>query len=258
MKKCDPIQRNNTWFRRHWTKFRLVTAPKILIARIRRKKFSHFISLGNTCEVAFRFWWTWRFLDSCLFAWANNGNLEMLIKALKNLNAIASGDLEFHESYTWLCKNTGIFFHGKMKRDPNQPQPSPEAIAADRKDLVERLAHLKEKFIRQASDIESTLFAYRIPQREIEASNLESRLSALEDALNALGAQNWKLLLVAERRYAGKIPRGPRRFIRHVESFNPADKVTMAELGDPVGWRAIFTEFAPQKILRCDKKFKFE
>ena len=243
---------------RHWTRFNLAASPRLMAAFARRKRFSHFVSLGNTCETAFRFWWKWRFLDSSLFSWTRSDSLDLLNEALGNFDAIGTGGLEFRKIYLWQCGNTGIYFHGRIRKFPNQPPPTPEALAEDKKELIGRLAYLKGKFIRQISDERSTLFAYRIPAQEIETPGLAERLTVLEDRLRALGARNWKLLLVAERRYAGKIPDGPGRFIRYVREFNPSNGVTKAELGDPVGWKAIFTEFAPEKILKQSKKYKFE
>ena len=60
------------------------------------------------------------------------------------------------------------------------------------------------------------------------------------------------------RRVAALVPGGEGRFIRSVRAFNPTNGVTRPELGDPVGWKAVFTEFAPEKVVKSAKRFKFE
>ena len=54
------------------------------------------------------------------------------------------------------------------------------------------------------------------------------------------------------------MPAGERRIYRSVKSFNHPAKVAWEELGDPVAWNAIFTEFAPAKVLKKAHAFKFE
>ena len=54
------------------------------------------------------------------------------------------------------------------------------------------------------------------------------------------------------------MPSSEHRIFRAVKAFNPLAKVTSADLGDPVGWNAIFSEFAPAKILPKAHGFKFE
>ena len=135
-------------------------------------------------------------------------------------------------------------------------------LFADRRKRIRRAVHrqrlTRQKFIRQATDDESTLFVYRLTVDECTRPDLAANLDALEDALRALGARNWKLLLIAERRVAALVPGGEGRFIRSVRAFNPTNGVTRPELGDPVGWKAVFTEFAPEKVVKSAKRFKFE
>ena len=74
-----------------------------------------------------------------------------------------------------------------------------------------------------------------------------------------LGAKNWKLLVVCQSSDLKKMPpASEHRIFRCVKAFNPIAKVTHRDLGDPVGWNAIFSEFAPAKILPKAHAFKFE
>ena len=159
----------------------------------------------------------------------------------------------------WVCGNTGIRIHGRLKNvPPDTPPPDEATLEADRADLLGRVAHLREKLRRYATDDASTLFVYRLPTEDAEKPDLAGRLAAVEKSFREMGARNWKLLLVAERRVAHLVPRGPNRYVRAVRAFNPTNDVTNAEIGDPVGWNAVFTEFAPEVILKKAKKFKFE
>lgn len=244
--------------RRGWVKFLLLVSPRILLARLRQRRFSHVISLGSNCEVAFRFWCRWKFVDSSLFAWSFASGVDMLVYTLRHLDDLCAGPLEINKALMWACKNTGLCLHGQLKYIPGQPLPPPDVLDADKANLLGRVAHLKDKLRLYASDDRSTLFAYRLPSADCEAPGLAERLNALEEALHALCSRNWQLLIITERRVAHLVPKGPNRLIRSVSTFNPTRDVANAWIGDPVGWHAIFTEFAPDKILKTKKKFKFE
>ncbi len=244
--------------RRRWLAFAMKYSPRILLARARRKRFEHIVSLGANCEVAFRFCRSWGFVDSSLFSWAIVSDTSQLARVLRNLDGICSGPLTLNPVRMWVCGNTGIRIHGRLKNGPGIPPPDAAAEAADKADLQGRVAHLREKLRRYAADDATTLFIYRIPTGDVEKPGLAERINAVESAICELGARNWKLLLVAESRVARLIPRGPNRYVRSVRVFNPTNDVTTAERGDPVGWHAVFTEFAPVHILKKTKKFKFE
>ncbi len=233
-------------------------APRTLLARARRKRFEHIISLGANCEVAFRFYCRWKFVDSSLFSWAIVANTIQLAQVLRSLDDFCSGALALNSVRMWVCGNTGVRIHGRMKYIPGTPPPDAETEASDKADLLGRVTHLRDKLRRYAADEKSTLFIYRIPTNDVKTPGLTERLNEVENALRELGARNWKLLLIAERCAARLIPPGPNRYIRSVRKFNPTNDVTSAERGDPVGWHAIFTEFAPVHILKKTKKFKFE
>jgi hypothetical protein len=243
---------------RRWAEMMLRFSPRILCARLRQKKFTNIISLGSNCEVAFRFFCRWGFVDSSLFSWAIVSDTRQLAHVIRNLDEVCAGQLTLNPVRMWVCGNTGVRMHGRLKYAPGAPAPDADAESADKQDLLGRVSHLKEKLLRYAADDASTLFIYRIPSSDVETPGLAQRLDAVEAAIQALGARNWKLLIVAERRVSRQVPRGPSRYVRSVRVFNPTNDVTTAERGDPVGWNAIFTEFAPVHILKKTKKFKFE
>lgn len=229
-----------------------------LLARIRQRKFEQIAILGFNCEPAFRFYCKWGFLDSSLFAWANTLDLMHLITALNDLSRLGTGELEFHErSRMWRCKNSGIYFHGRMKAIPGAPLPTEAELSADREDLRARLAHLKEKFVGYAVNDKSTLFVHRLGA-DADQPELDRKLAALESALENLGARNWKLLVICERRHLHRMPSGPHRIFRAVSQFNPVAEVTVRQTGDPRGWDRIFTEFAPLHMRAKAHAFKFE
>ena len=232
---------------------------RMMAARLRQRRFAHIIPIGLNCEVAFRLYRRWKGLDSSLFSWGHVRSLDTLTAALRRWDDIFRDDCSLNERILlWECERTGIRLHGKMKLRPGEPLPDAQTIAADKADLLGRVKHLKEKFIRQISDDEPTLFVHRIKKEDCAAPDLGEKLDALQQALRDLGANNAELLVVTEREDAGKVPPAPRRIVRSVARFNPGAQVTVPELGDTPGWNAIFTEFAPLTVSRKKHDFKFE
>ena len=245
--------------RRVFRKAAYVVGPKALAARLRSRRFQHIVPLGINCEVAFRFFCRWKFVDSSLLAWAQSRDLATVTAALRNLDSLPTGDFELIEhSHMWLHKASGIQFHGRLRWKTGAPPPIGKALDDDLADLRGRLAHLVDKLRRVLSDDESTLVVHRLADADAESSDLPARLDALESALADLGAKNVTLLVVCRNADLSRMPAGDRRVYRSVKSFNPPAKVAWEELGDPLAWNAIFTEFAPAKILPKAHSFKFE
>lgn len=229
------------------------------IARLRQKKIAHIVPLGINCEIAFYFNDVWDFVESSLFAWTSSRHLDRMIRVLSDIDSVLSGEITFNTtSYMWKCERTGLFFHGKIPKNPQGILPDAATLDADREDLKARIKHLKEKFVRYATDEQRTLFVHRISEYDVTTEGLDERLKALEAALERMGAKNWQLLIVCEKADRRRIPSGPKRIIRTVKKFNPTTNVPAKKMGDPPGWHAIFTEFAPQEILKKAHKFKFE
>ncbi len=228
------------------------------IARCKRRKYDQIAILGYNCEAAFRFFRRWKFLDSSLFAWANSIDIMTLTYALENLEHLGTEGFEYIlPTRMWKCKKSGIQFHGKMKDYVGSPEKTEEQIAEDIKDLTERIAYLKKKFLRYLTNDKATLLVYRIGD-EATAPALDSKLDALEKALAKLGAKNCKLLIVTKRDTLHLMPTGENRIFRAVNKFSPPDDVTNRKEGDRANWNRIWSEFAPKTILPKKHSFKFE
>lgn len=233
--------------------------PRALSARLRRHKYEQIVLLGMNCDLPFRFYRRWGFVDSSLFAWANSRDLATLTAALGRIGSLADGKFEVSErSRMWLSVDTGILFHGKLNWEENTGTPPKAELDKDLADLRDRLRHLAEKLRRYLSNDEETLVVHRLSDEDAAAPDLAARLGAFEDAISRLGARNWRLLVVCRTSDLAKMPASERRVFRGVKAFNPLAKVTSADLGDPVGWNAVFSEFAPAKILPKAHGFKFE
>lgn len=228
------------------------------IIRRRRRRFEQFVILGFNCEPAFRFFTRWGFVDSSLFAWANCGDLMMLSSALMKFSRLGTEGFDYHPaSRMWKCRASGVYFHGKMKAHPGDPEPTEAQLTADRDDLAARIRHLKEKFLAYVRNEKSTVFVYRLGKEAAEPA-LDNKIKLLERALANLGAKNAELLFVCERNVLHLMPEGANRTFRAVKRFNPTDDVTNRKKGDPAGWRRIYDEFAPSRILPKAHAFKFE
>lgn len=232
-------------------------SQRILRAKIKSQKFEHIITLGVNCEPAFRFYDTWGFLDSSLLAWSQVFHLEKLVSALNRFPSLFAGDLSLDRlSKMWICGSSGIYVHGKLKA--GLAEPPPDAVEADRCDVQGRMRHLKDKFLQYIRDDRPTLFVHRLCEGDEADETLGGKLDALETALSALGAKNWKLLVICEKEFLSRMPPSDLRVFRAVKKFNPGHAITDRKLGDPVGWKAIYTEFAPAKLLPKKHAFKFE
>jgi hypothetical protein len=125
-------------------------------------------------------------------------------------------------------------------------------------DLRVRLGNLVEKFTAQLANEEETLLVYRLADGEGESPCLATMLDGLESAIAALGARNWKLLVVCREADRAKMPPPSANCVyRSVRTFAPEGHETWGELGDPVGWSAVFTEFAPARMLPRSRMFTF-
>jgi len=228
--------------------------PSIVLAWLRRRRYRWILPVGINCEPAFRFYRKWGFVESSLLGWAATSDLERTLHTLKGLDALLAGEVRYEDaSRMWKCLNTGVSVHGKAAFEG---EPSEAEKAADLQDLRRRMAHLKEKFL--SSIRERPLFIHRLANADALRDDLAACLDAFEETLRDLGARDYTLLLICERRFLRRMPAGPNRIFRSVRHFNPLQRIADKRVGDPVGWRAIFTEFAPSEILPKRHAFKFE
>lgn len=248
----------------HWRKIALPLANAFSwlfgpsIARVRRKRFPQIVPLGVNCETGFRFYRKWGFVDSSPFVWAQSRNLATVTAALSHFDDILSGSVTLNPSdHLWLCGNSGIRFHGNLKHAPDL-SPSQAELDADLADLRGRIGHLKHKFLDFVRNDKRTLFIHRLAAEDAADPGLDRKLDALEAALLNLGAKNWSLLVICERKNLSHMPKSPNRIFRAVRKFNPGSAIADARRGDSTGWNAVFSEFAPQCIMPKRHAFKFE
>ena len=158
-----------------------------------------------------------------------------------------------------ICAITGFRFHGKATNDVlfRGGVPDRVAVAEDRRELTSRLDYLKRKFVRLLSDRERSLVVYKIKTSDC-VPGVSEKVERLRKCLDGFGGC-YDLLIVCERGNESVFGDDPGFELRCVDRFNPDSDVTNARLGDPLGWRLLFTEFAPRvTVKRKDKKFKFQ
>jgi hypothetical protein len=234
-------------------------SPRMLVARLRTKRYDHVLSLGSNCDAGFRFCQKWGFVDSTPFTWGQTLDIGHVVQALRHPESIGADGFSWHApSAMWRCNRTGMYFHGRMKATQDRPEPDEAALKADLEELKSRLGHLKEKLLSVLADGSSKALILRVNSKEASADGINGRLDELQGALAEVGARNHLLVVVAERKVKGLIRTAPGRVVRYVRQFNPQSAVTDAKLGDPVGWDAIFTEFAPAVVKKATHRFKFE
>lgn len=233
--------------RRVWRKVLSAAGPRALAARAVQREYKQMLLLGANRETAFRLHERWRFTETSLFSAASSGSLAALADALKRPDAIAKGLFTLDEpKQAWHSADFGLEFKVKLQWKEGKPPPAKAQMDEDLADLRGRLEKLAEDFRRRLANDEETLLVYRLAEGEGPGPDLAERLDGLEAAIAALGARNWKLLVVCRESDLAKMPPpSANRIYRSVRRFTPDEHETWGELGDPVGWSAIFTEFAP-------------
>jgi len=246
--------------RKLWKTAVRLAGPRTVRAALHRHRYAQIVPLGRNCEVAYRFFLRWGFVDSSVFAWSFVKDIPMLVSTLKSLDRLPSGEFELAErKHMWLHRESGVLFHGKLSWKFDGPLPPEDALRSDLSDLRKRLAHLVDKLKRYIANDEETLLIYKLADEDVNSGDLGPRLDSLEKTLDGLGARNWQLLIICQDADMKKMPKASqRRIYRSVREFNPGSRVTWPELGDPAGWHALFTEFAPKTILKKAHAFKFE
>ena len=234
--------------RRIWRRVLSKIGPRVFAARAAQHRYKQIILLGATTETAFRFHQRWGFAEDSLFSGASSGNLSTLISALKRPAAVGEGGFELDERrHIWRSTDFGLEFQGRLQWKEGAATPSKKQMDEDLADLRIRLEKLSEKIVRQLANEEETLLIYRLADNEGGSSELSDQLNRLEASISTLGAKNWKLLVVCLDSDISKMPPpSANRIYRSVKAFTPSEHPTWGELGDPVGWNAIFTESAPE------------
>lgn len=237
------VNRLSWWFRRSTIKYHKT-----------------FVSLGYNCELAFRYNLSNGFVDSGLFQWAYSYSCDDLIFTLNHLDALFTGEI-LDPTPLYECANTHIRQHGKspMGLWIEGGVGTPEQKEADKMELVGRMAHLKEKFIKTLRE-GAALVMYKMRSAEALAPNAAEKINEVLDSLTKLGAKDFDFVLVLEDKCREKVKfnESEQVYLRYVREFNPDDDVSNKKIGDLCGWKRIFNEFRPAQKKKNAHKFKFE
>lgn len=223
------------------------------------RRYGHVISLGYNCETSFQFFQHYHFVESSLFAWSNTINIDNVISALENPDTLCAGKVE-NCNPMWKCHNSGICFHGKAPAKIWNDNPSPEVVKADKDELLSRIEHLKDKFIRTGRDGQKNLYIFKYPPVADTAENIIGKINRLYKILNRIVHNQFDLLIITERGFCPQLESlntNPQIFVRRVNFFTPEEAVT-GKKNDRKHWKLIWQEFRPDFKLPKNKKFKFE
>ena len=233
-----------------WRRVLSAIGPKSLAARIRRRRYWHIIPFGANEEVAFRLKSRWNIGGDSPFAAAAARNLATLISVLARCETLHSEPFEFNQrTQMWRNANDEIEFHGRRVQKEGAPPPLKADLDKDLAELRVDLRKRFEKFMQSVADDRETLLVHRLSDEDASAPDLAKRLADLEEAMEKVGARKCIVLIVCRTADLVKMPTSTCCVFRGVKTFNPSEHVAWGELGDPVGWNAIFTEFAPTAAL---------
>ena len=211
------------------------------------KKYEHIVMLGKNCEAAFYFKKTFSFLDSNLLAWCAI-NEQYLPSILRNQSILLDNDYEPSGAGMLRHKKTGFNFHARINSGDNN-------CSLAIKDLLARIKHHSNKLQKIYSSPNNKLFICTIHDVSLIENgyvyDIHSTLSSLSN--------NFDLLCILPK--GTSLPNNilPQNIhIRYLSHFAPTNKVTTVRLGDPKGWKKIYSEFGPVRIRYELKKYKFE
>lgn len=225
------------------------------------KKYTNIIPLGYNCEIAYRFFRQYKFVDSSLFGWSFV-DLKQLKNSLLNFDKLGTGEFIYDiQSHTIQCQNTGIFFHGRTPAEKfsDDENINNKIIQNDIIELKSRIDYLKQKFVKYANNGLNTLYVIKISELDANSEYFKDEISWLYDYLSDFCKNEFKLLVVAEKSFYEKcLFENPNIITRYVEKYSPDSAVTLKKSGDAFGWRLIFTEFQPAIRKKQKGKLKFE
>ena len=242
---------------------RALQAPVIFLKGLfrRRKRYSHFLLLGYNCELAYRFLRANGFLDSTFFAWTSTGDCKGLVNALRSFDEVFAGEMSFNPTASdmFLDAKTGVAAHSRYnpKAEGERVARTASDIESEKAELRSRMNHLREKFYRQLRDDEPTLAVVKL--RPEECHEGDARIKALDAQLREMGGRNFSVLAVCRKADAVHFPKEHSDyFLRTVSSYNPEWMTATEQLGDRAGWTVIWREFAPSRVIKQSKTYKFD
>lgn len=226
-------------------------------AVLKAKKYDNIIFLGYNCEVAFRFFKQYGFVDSSLFAWTGV-TLEQLKYFLEKPETVGEGEFT-RSGHLLKCENSEILFHGRTNLANKVYYMNDEEFEEEKTELRSRIAYLKDKFFKYSTNGKPTLYIRKVTKEDIEDLEFHEKIIYLYNKLQTVCTNDFKLLLITEKDFYEKaLFEEENIFTRYVMKYNPNADVTSRKLGDKLGWRIIFTEFQPAVKKKQTKKFKFE
>ncbi|MBQ2645143.1 hypothetical protein IJG14_06200 [bacterium] len=238
---------------------------RYLFALRNSQKYENIICLGYNCEIAYRFYKKYKFIDSSLFGWTYV-TFNQLKFALENFELIGNGDFEYDmPSHTIKCLNTGIFFHGRTSASEftNNEEENEKIINEDKIELKSRIKYLKDKFIKYTNNGKSTLYIRKVDLNNMrltdDCEQKRKEVIWIYNYLKSFCKNKFKLLIVVEKPFYDKFVFDNSAIItRYVEKYSPDSCVTAKNEGDKYGWNLIFTEFQPKNRKKQKGKLKFE
>lgn len=87
---------------------------------------------------------------------------------------------------------------------------------------------------------------------------MDDERTLLVRTIKDLGGRNLDLLIVVTAKYRSRLVEQPGLYVRTVTRFNPKSDAVSLELGDNIGWDAIFSEFVPRDKPNRRHGYKFE
>lgn len=226
--------------------------------------YSHTISLGYNCEVAFQHLKYHGHLESHLFNWCYIYTTEALIQALQNLDTVG---LDFNPiPPMWRDANFMINFHGKAAPAVWKQHDNAELLRQDKEDLKSRLAYLKTK-LRNLAQAEGRILFILKPQLEELTSpkTMAASINNVYQSLADLGMKNFDLLVVVTSEHFQSIKTALSTsaihsdiFIESIDYYAPVEAMTTGPY-DTTNWRRIWTRyFSTYKPGKKKKLYKFD
>ena len=235
---------------------------KLFFKRKKENKFDYIFSLGYNCEIGYRLYDFFKFEESNIFNWSGTDSTDHLIWVMENFDKIGSGDFE-GPNPLWKCVESNMRFHGKVDMNKYVHKiADEETIKKDKEDLISRVAYLKSKFLKMAQSLSKKLYVYKIRNNEIDET-LPEKINKLYQSMQNLGAQNFKILVLYEKKNQEFFDKEKNNFdeniiLRSVDFFAPDDRVTDRAFQNN-GYDKIWEEFyCTQKGKKRIKKYKFE
>lgn len=228
------------------------------------RTYDHIVSLGFNCEVAFQFLKYHDAIDSHLFNWCYIYSIDALTNAISSLDSVG---LDFKPlAPMWQDANHMINFHGRGKSHIWKNDANPSLLQEDKKELISRVAHLKDKFQQLIHSSDQVLFVYKPHLAELnDTSAIAKDIIRLRNTIADSGMTSFDLLIIVTHESASHIRSAlshfsdiPNIIVESIASHAPIESVTEGPF-DKKGWQRIWALYnLSRKLKSTKKKFKFD